>query len=545
MQRSLDYFINLHDGSFNSGMTNAVNKTKHLDGLFTKLAGSAAAFFSIQQGAEIVKETSEIAMRIEALDTQLKSFSGNEYAQNVALIKTVTKDLNLPLLEANEGFTKFNASASQAGLTGDKTRKTFLGLSMAARVYQLDGQKFERATTALEQMLSKGKVSAEELRGQLGEHIPGAFALAARSMGISQEELNKRLESGSINAIDFVSKFADQMVTEYAGRIPEAMKTAKAITQGLNNTLIEHKARLGDDLTPVQIKWIQLQIMGYEAMQKAVAWAVRNKEMLKTTAVVIGVVAGSVLGYMAVQKASMLITAGWAIAQTVAATVSALLAGNVGRATAGLRMLNLTMLANPAFLITAGIIALATAVVIAYQKFDKFRAVVDGVWEVVKSKVGGMVMIFKAMIAPIKALWLAATGDIEGAQKALSKGVISGIEGAKRLLENPAEAFNRGYDASMKRSEEAANQPKKKSLWEEFFDGSNNNSGSGNTGGTTKPTNTTVSSGRSVRNISVVIQKIENNLEVHNSRVSEPLDKMKRDMVDALNRTVMDLESSL
>lgn len=545
MQRSLDYFINLHDGSFNSGMTNAVNKTKHLDGLFTKLAGSAAAFFSIQQGAEIVKETSEIAMRIEALDTQLKSFSGNEYAQNVALIKTVTKDLNLPLLEANEGFTKFNASASQAGLTGDKTRKTFLGLSMAARVYQLDGQKFERATTALEQMLSKGKVSAEELRGQLGEHIPGAFALAARSMGISQEELNKRLESGSINAIDFVSKFADQMVTEYAGRIPEAMKTAKAITQGLNNTLIEHKARLGDDLTPVQIKWLQLQIMGYEAMQKAVAWAVRNKEMLKTTAVVIGVVAGSVLGYMAVQKASMLITSGWAIAQTVAATVSALLAGNVGRATAGLRILNLTMLANPAFLITAGIIALATAVVIGYKEFDKFRAVVDGVWEVVKSKVGGMVMIFKAMIAPIKALWLAATGDIEGAQKALSKGVISGIEGAKRLLENPAEAFNRGYDASMKRSEEAANQPKKKSLWEEFFDGNNNNSGSGNTGGTTKPTNTTVSSGRSVRNISVVIQKIENNLEVHNSRVSEPLDKMKRDMVDALNRTVMDLESSL
>ena len=42
---------------------------------------------------------------------------------------------------------------------------------------------------ALAQMASKGTVQAEELRGQLGERLPGAFKIAAAAMGVTQAEL--------------------------------------------------------------------------------------------------------------------------------------------------------------------------------------------------------------------------------------------------------------------------------------------------------------------------------------------------------------------
>ena len=47
--------------------------------------------------------------------------------------------------------------------------------------------------------------------------------------------------------------------------------------------------------------------------------------------------------------------------------------------------MNATMLANPVFLIIAGIVALGAALVIAYQKSETFRNIVDAAFRVVKS----------------------------------------------------------------------------------------------------------------------------------------------------------------
>jgi tape measure domain-containing protein len=60
-------------------------------------------------------------------------------------------------------------------------------------------------------MASKGKVSAEELRGQLGERIPGALGIAARAMGMTQAQFNEMLDSGKIMAEDFLPKFSKRI----------------------------------------------------------------------------------------------------------------------------------------------------------------------------------------------------------------------------------------------------------------------------------------------------------------------------------------------
>ena len=64
---------------------------------------------------------------------------------------------------------------------------------------------------AFSQIVSKGTVQAEELRGQIGERIPGAFNLAAKAMGVTTKELNKMLEQGQVISADFLPKFAVEL----------------------------------------------------------------------------------------------------------------------------------------------------------------------------------------------------------------------------------------------------------------------------------------------------------------------------------------------
>ena len=61
---------------------------------------------------------------------------------------------------------------------------------------------------AVEQMLSKGKVTAEELRRQLGNSLPGAFNLMAQAAGVSTAELEKMMKAGQVISEDVLPRFA-------------------------------------------------------------------------------------------------------------------------------------------------------------------------------------------------------------------------------------------------------------------------------------------------------------------------------------------------
>ena len=102
-------------------------------------------------------------------------------------------------------------------------------------------------------MMSKGTVQSEELRGQLGERLPGAFQLAAKSMGVTTMELGKMLENGEVLANELLPKLSLQLMktfqpTEEMLESPQAsiarMKQAfmdLSVTvgeAGLNNALV-------------------------------------------------------------------------------------------------------------------------------------------------------------------------------------------------------------------------------------------------------------------------------------------------------------------
>jgi len=92
--------------------------------------------------------------------------------------------------------------------------------------------------------MSKGQVMAEELRGQLGERLPGAFQVAARAMGVTTAELGKMLESGQVVATDFLPKFAAEL--RKTGGDAGDINTFNANLGRMKNALKDVATSIGD-----------------------------------------------------------------------------------------------------------------------------------------------------------------------------------------------------------------------------------------------------------------------------------------------------------
>lgn len=123
---------------------------------------------------------------------------------------------------------------------------------------------------------------------------------------------------------------------------------------------------------------------------------------------------------------------------------TAMLAGTgvTGGFKAAMAALNLTLLANPIVLIVLAVVALIAGLVLAYYKCEKFRAIMDGVFEVGKLLFG----VFAALGKIIKATF---TFDFK-----LLKSGLTDMGNLALKIKNGGigKAFNKGYDDSLKAS---------------------------------------------------------------------------------------------
>lgn len=224
-----------------------------LGGAFGRLAGPLALATAALKAFNVASESVTIAREFETLENAITFASGSaqEGAKNMAFLRGQAKTLGLPLKESAEGFKTLAASMMGSSLEGDPTREIFNSVSIAASAMGLSAEDAKGTFLALGQIMGKGKVQAEELRGQIGERIPGAFNIAAKAMGKSQAELNKMLDDGQLIAEDFLPKFAKELKKTFAGALPKAMNSSQAQLNRFNNMWLELKLKLGRILLPM------------------------------------------------------------------------------------------------------------------------------------------------------------------------------------------------------------------------------------------------------------------------------------------------------
>jgi len=111
-------------------------------------------------------------------------------------------------------FTQFYVSAKDK-ISGTEIQNIFESITKAGASMGLSVESQERAFLALNQMMSKGTIQAEELRGQLGEALPGAFGIMAKAMGVTEKQLGKMMKDGDVLAKDVLPRFAKQLEITY------------------------------------------------------------------------------------------------------------------------------------------------------------------------------------------------------------------------------------------------------------------------------------------------------------------------------------------
>jgi tape measure domain-containing protein len=178
----------------------------------------------------VVRDIMQAGMAAQGMANALKATTGS--AENAArewtFVNAEVDRLGINLQSAAGDFTQLAASAKGTSLAGQGVRDIFTAVAEAATVLNLSAEQTHGTLYSVGQMMSKGTVMAEELRGQMGERLYGAFQDAAKAMGVSTVEMGKMLERGEVMATDFLPRFAATLREKFAGGVAEASKSARA-----------------------------------------------------------------------------------------------------------------------------------------------------------------------------------------------------------------------------------------------------------------------------------------------------------------------------
>lgn len=171
--------------------------------------GFEAVGGSIERSNELMKEAGEIA---------------NKYALDLNSTRRGLRDI----LGAMKGGT----------YTQEQGIELFNNLAKAVAGLRMTSVETKGALNAFGQILSKGKVQAEELRRQLANNLPGAFPIAAKALKMTSAELDKALRDGLVTS-DALFKIAAGLAEEFGKNAEKAATGVSGSFQRMKNNAQE------------------------------------------------------------------------------------------------------------------------------------------------------------------------------------------------------------------------------------------------------------------------------------------------------------------
>jgi hypothetical protein len=222
------------------------------------------------------------------------------------------------------------------GTTDDQLRPALAGLVRAT----MDIDEAQKAANLSQDIAIAKNLSLETVTKAMEKAYGGNMTALAKL----SPELRQMIKDGAS-----MEEVMAEMAVTFGGAATDSANTAAGSMQRLGVALGEAKEGVGAALLPILEKALPV-------LQSFATWAQDNPTLITAVAVAFGALAAAVV------------------------------------------LVNAAMALNPAVLITAGIVALGVALVIAYKKFDTFRAVVNAVVNQVASNFEFMANAFITMI---------------------------------------------------------------------------------------------------------------------------------------------------
>ena len=349
-----------------------------------------------QQISGFTDYAASISLAEQAL-TRIISKEG-EYAENARknlianqTIEFAIKKLNVEREAATVGMTRLSAAVLGAGGTIEQASLAFLGTTMAIKATKGSADDVRGGLTALVQMFSKGRISAEELSGQLGERFPAAVTAFAEANDISGAVLQKQLKDGKvgldklINFLVFAVKKYKKGALEMAASAEESglrqKRSFDEVRRNLGEQLINVGERLQEGiadsltaLTPVIVNLATMVANVVGVIIDGIVLVVRNFRTLIDVVVVLG--GGAVIGMLIKQLIILSAVIGkkglvFALKLAVRTLTKGMIPA-LGKMLGLIRALTLAMARNPFILVAMGITAIGVAAFKASRRFEDF-----------------------------------------------------------------------------------------------------------------------------------------------------------------------------
>jgi len=213
--------------------TRATDKMSKSSKRLTRTLGFLGAGLGGLTFVGVARSVEQATTQLNNIDATMRVAAGSSEQAGIqlAFIREEAERLGLFFPTVAKQMAQFSAAARGTSINGEELRQIFTGISEASRAMGLTAPEAEGAMKALQQMMSKGKVSAEELRQQLGERMPGSIQIMAASLGVGTQELFKMMENGELLSDEVLPKFSKELSAVFG---VEAAKQANRISAAIS-----------------------------------------------------------------------------------------------------------------------------------------------------------------------------------------------------------------------------------------------------------------------------------------------------------------------
>ncbi|HAN8964412.1 tape measure protein [Escherichia coli] len=189
---------------------NSDKAANSLDSLSSAAVKTAGAFISMQAVLASYQKIMEIGLQRASAERSIDFVFDKDAGQVKEFTKSLAQTTGLDIAELQSQFAGFGASAKESmGIQGSE--ELFRNMIGYSRLMGRSEEEIKRALTALSQMASKGKIQAEELKGQLAEAVPGMVQVFAKATGKTEQELFDAMKKGALKSADTLQKVTQEL----------------------------------------------------------------------------------------------------------------------------------------------------------------------------------------------------------------------------------------------------------------------------------------------------------------------------------------------
>ncbi len=165
--------------------------------------------------------------------------SDTKAAEEFQWLRAEADRLGLSYLELANSYAKFAVGIQKTPQLAGKARELFTPFAEAGRVLNLTTDELDGLLNAINQMVGKGKVQAEELRGQLGDRLTGAYQMMADALHLTVGELDDMIRTGAVATNTALPRLAAELEKTVGPKVQDAASNLAAQMARLENTVTD------------------------------------------------------------------------------------------------------------------------------------------------------------------------------------------------------------------------------------------------------------------------------------------------------------------